>query len=425
MEIAALKRQLHEAHQQQAAAEILKIISDSRIDLRAVLHTLVQSVARLCAADMTGILEPKGKIFEYAASHGYSPEFVKFMQEHPLGMGRGTVVGRTLLEGKPVHIPNVTVDPEYTFLNAQRVGNFHTILGVPLLRETAPIGVMVLMRTDVIPFRTDEIELAMTFANQAVIAIENARLVEKLQAQSADLAMLNRCLERKVAEQVAEIERIGRLKRFLPPQIAELVVSSGSEHLLESHRREVTVVFCDLRGFTAFSEMAEPEDVMDVLRDYHSTLGTLVDKYEGTIERFAGDGFLTVFNDPIPCPEPSMRAVQMALEMRDEIIKLTLKWNRFGREIGFGAGIGRGYATLGMVGYERRFQYSVTGRVANLASRLCDEAKNGQILVDTNVVSAIETQVEIETAGELALKGFSRPVKAFNVRKVKVPTANA
>jgi class 3 adenylate cyclase len=425
MEIASLKRELHEAHQQQAAAEILKIISNSRIDLRAVLGTLVRSVARLCQADMTGILEPKGNIFEYAASHGYSPEFVKFMQEHPLAMGRGTVVGRTLLEGKPVHIPDVTVDREYTFLDAQKVGHFHTILGVPLLREDAPIGVMVLMRTDVWPFTAEHIELATTFANQAVIAIENARLVEKLQAQSADLAILNRHLEQKVAEQVAEIERIGRLKRFLPSQIAELVVSSGSEHLLESHRREVTVVFCDLRGFTAFSEVAEPEEVMEVLREYHTTLGALVDKYEGTVERFTGDGVLILFNDPIPCPDPSLRGVQMALEMRDEIAKVALKWNRSGHGIGFGAGIGRGYATLGTVGYERRFQYSVTGRVANLASRLCDEAKNGQVLADINVVSAIETQIEIESAGELVLKGFSRPVKAFNVRKMKVPTADA
>jgi adenylate cyclase len=176
---------------------------------------------------------------------------------------------------------------------------------------------------------------------------------------------------------------------------------------------------CDLRGFTAFSETAEPEEVIQVLREYHIALGLLVDKFEGTVEHFAGDGLLVLFNDPMPCPEPSIRAVQMALEMRDEVANLSMKWRRSGHDIGFGIGIAHGYATLGTIGYEGRFQYSVTGKVANLASRLCDEAKNGQILIDINVFSAIEMRADIESAEELLLKGFSRPVKAFNVRKLK------
>jgi class 3 adenylate cyclase len=369
-----LKRELSQAHQQQAAtANILKIINRSNFDLSALLSTLVKSAARLCEADMVSILQPKGKIFQYAASYGYSPEFVRFMEEHPLGIGRGTVVGRTLLEGKPIHVPDVTVDPKYTFLDAQKVGRFRTILGVPMLRQASPIGVIVLMRTRVQPFKIRDIELVATFADKAVIAIENVRLVKKLQAQAADLANWNRGLEHKVAEQVAEIERIGRLKRFLPPQVAELVVSSGREHLLESHRREVTVVFCDLRGYTAFSETTEPEELIQLLREYHATLGALIDKFEGTIERFSGDGLLVVFNDPIPCPDPSMRAVQMALEMRAEVTKLLGKWNRSGHDVGFGVGIATGFATLGTVGYEAQFQYAATGRVVNLASRLCSE----------------------------------------------------
>jgi class 3 adenylate cyclase len=222
-----------------------------------------------------------------------------------------------------------------------------------------------------------------------------------------------------VADQVAEIERIGRLKRFLPPQIAQLVVSAGHERMLESHRRAVTVLFCDLRGFTAFSEVSEPEEVMLVLREYHTTLGVLVNKFEGTVERFTGDGLLVIFNDPLPCPDPSIRAVQMALEMRDEVAKLSVKWSRSGHDIGFGIGIAHGYATLGTVGYEGQFQYSVTGKVANLASRLCDEAKNGQILIEINVLSAVETRADTEFTEELVLKGFSRPVKAFNVRNLK------
>jgi len=240
-----------------------------------------------------------------------------------------------------------------------------------------------------------------------------------LAKQAADLANWNQTLEQRVAEQVSEIERIGRLKRFLPPQIAKLVASSHDERMLESHRRAVTVLFCDLRGFTAFSETSEPEEVMLVLREYHTTLGVLVDKFEGTVERFVGDGLLVIFNDPLPCPDPSLRAVRMAVEMRDAVAKLAVKWNRSGHEIGFGIGIAHGYATLGTVGYEGQFQYSVTGKVANLASRLCDHANNGQILIDVNVFNAVETRADAEFTEELSLKGFSRPVKAFNVRSLK------
>jgi adenylate cyclase len=244
-------------------------------------------------------------------------------------------------------------------------------------------------------------------------------LHDRVLAQAADLASWNQTLEQRVTEQVAEIERVGRLKRFLPPQIAQLVASSHHERLLESHRRDVTVCFCDLRGFTSFSEIAEPEEVILVLREYHTTLGAIVEKFEGTVERFTGDGLLVIFNDPLPCPDPSIRAVQMGVEMRDEVAKLSIKWQRSGHDIGFGIGIAHGYATLGTVGYEGQFQYSVTGKVANLASRLCDEAKNGQILVDINVFSAADARADIEFTEELVLKGFSRPVKAFNVRHLK------
>jgi adenylate cyclase len=243
-------------------------------------------------------------------------------------------------------------------------------------------------------------------------------LHDQVQAQAADLANWNRTLEQRVEEQVAEIERIGRLKRFLSPQVAQ-VVSSGDEGVLASHRRDVTVVFCDLRDFTAFAEAAEPEEVMTVLREYHATLGTLIDKFEGTIERFAGDGLLVLFNDPLPCPDPSLRAVRMAVEMRREIAALAEKWRLSGHELGFGIGIAYGYATMGCIGFEGRFQYSATGTVANLASRLCDAARNGQILVDAKVHAAVDGRAELESVGELELKGFRRPVPAFNVCKLQ------
>ena len=251
-------------------------------------------------------------------------------------------------------------------------------------------------------------------------ALRLKALHDRVRAQADDLAQLNRSLERRVAEQVAEIERVGRLKRFLPPQLAHLIVSSSDERVLESHRREITVMFCDLRGFTAFAEVAEPEEVMGVLREYHTALGVLIDKFEGTVERFAGDGLVILFNDPLPCPDPSARAVRMAIEMRDEIAKLASKWRHFGHELGFGIGIAHGYATLGCIGFEGRFQYSATGKVANLASRLCDEARNGQILIDANVSSAVASWADVEACGELVLKGFRRPVKVFGVRQPNV-----
>jgi adenylate cyclase len=238
-------------------------------------------------------------------------------------------------------------------------------------------------------------------------------------AQAADLARWNESLEQRVADQVDEMRRVGRLTHFLPRQVAKLVVSEGEDRLLESHRRAVTVLFCDLRGFSAFSELAEPEEVIMVLREYHDALGNLVEKYEGTVDSFTGDGLLVIFNDPMPCDDPSLRAVRMAVEMRSALASLSAKWSRLGHDIGFGIGIAYGYATLGAIGYEGRFQYSVMGKVANLAARLCDKAESGQIVVDSSVCSAVETQAETAALGEFSLKGFARPVRAFNITSVK------
>jgi len=351
-----------------------------------------------------------------------------------------SAVGRAVVTKQVVHVDDVKTTAAYLerdplVVAGAELGGYRTVLAVPMLKESVLVGVIVVFRQEVRPFTDKHIELVKNFSAQAVIAIENTRLLNELRqrtadlreahdrvtAQAADLETWNRTLEQRVAEQVAEIERVGRLKSFLPPQIAQLVVSAGHESVLESHRRDVSVVFCDLRGFTAFSELAEPEEVMLVLREYQTKLGVLINKFEGTVERFSGDGLLVVFNDPLPCPDASMRAVQMALEMRDEVAKLSVKWSHSGHDIGFGVGIAHGYATLGSIGYEGRLQYSVTGKVANLASRLCDQAKDGQILVDINVFSAVETLADVEFAGELALKGFSRPVKAFNVCNLRSP----
>ena len=246
-------------------------------------------------------------------------------------------------------------------------------------------------------------------------SLERKRLHDQVRAQAADLATWNKTLEKRVADQLAEIERMGRLRRFLSPQIAAAVLASGDESVLESHRRDIAVVFCDVRGFTAFAETAEPEEVTSFLREYHTRLGALIHKYEGTLERFIGDGLMVLFNDPLRCTDPSIRAVRMAVEMRTQIKELTAKWRKQGHELGFGMGISYGYATLGRIGFEGRFDYSAVGTVVNLAARLCEQASDGQILIDGKVLSAIGAVAETQPAGELTLKGLHRPIPAFNV----------
>jgi adenylate cyclase len=243
-------------------------------------------------------------------------------------------------------------------------------------------------------------------------------LTDRVREQAADLAGWNRTLEERVQEQLTQIERMDRLKRFLPPQVAELILTSGDDRVLDSHRRDVTVVFCDLRGFTAFSETSEPEEVMNILREYHEAVGAIIHKFQGTIEHFAGDGVMAMLNDPLPCPEPCVQGVRMAAEMRAAVGELTAKWRKHGFDLGFGIGIAHGYATLGRIGFEGRFDYAAIGAVPNLASRLCDEAKDGQILIDGKVRAAVEAITELEALGDLNLKGFHRPIKASNVRAI-------
>ena len=238
---------------------------------------------------------------------------------------------------------------------------------------------------------------------------------DTIQGQAAELAEWNQTLEARVQAQVEELQRLSRLRRFLSPQVADLIVSSGDEGMLEGHRREITVVFCDLRGFTAFAETAEPEDVMGVLAEFHNELGQLVFRFEGTLEWFAGDGIMTIFNDPFPCPDPSMRAVRMALAMQERFRDLAAGWRKRGYALDLGIGIAAGYATLGKIGFEARWEYSAVGSVVNMASRLCDEAQGGQILLGPRAYAAVEGAVLAQPIGPLTLKGFHRSVPAFNL----------
>jgi class 3 adenylate cyclase len=241
----------------------------------------------------------------------------------------------------------------------------------------------------------------------------------RVKALHDEVTSLNAGLEKRVAEQVGEIERLARLKRFVSPRVGDLILAGEVDDPMKTHRREITVVFTDLRGFTAFSETAEPEEVMGVLREYHAVLGRIVLAHEGTVEHFAGDGVMILFNDPLPLAEPELAAVRMALEMRGEVGKLAAGWKKRGHDLGFGVGIANGYATLGAIGFEGRRDYGAIGPVTNLAARLCGEAKAGQVLIAQRVFGKIEEKLETEHVGELTLKGFSRAIPAYNVVSLK------
>ncbi len=249
--------------------------------------------------------------------------------------------------------------------------------------------------------------------------VARVRAMLRIKALHDQVQELNQGLEAKVKAQVEELERVGRLRRFLAPQLAQAVVSAGDEKILDNHRREIAALFCDLRGFTSFAETAEPEDIMAMLAEYHGAVGPLIRKHEGTLDRFTGDGMLVFFNDPVPCPDPAARAARLALEMRDAVARLVPTWAKRGHTLGFGIGMAQGYATLGRIGFEDRFDYTAIGAVINLASRLCSEATDGQILTSGRLAAAVEDIAEIEDLGERTLRGMARPVPVRNLTGLK------
>jgi class 3 adenylate cyclase len=249
--------------------------------------------------------------------------------------------------------------------------------------------------------------------------VARVRAMLRIKALHDEVQALNHGLEAKVKAQVEELERIGRLRRFLAPQLAQAIVSAGDEKVLENHRREVVAMFCDLRGFTAFAETSEPEDIMAVLAEYHGAVGPLIRQHEGTLDRFTGDGMMVFFNDPLPCPDAPQRAARLAIAMRDAVSELVPAWARRGHRLGFGVGMAQGYATLGRIGFEDRFDYTAIGAVINLAARLCSAAEDGQVLASGRLVAAVEELAEVETLGERELRGMSRPVTICNLVALK------
>jgi GAF domain-containing protein len=410
--------------QQTATAEVLKVISSSPGDLKPVFETVAERAARICEAQYVDILvtyEGLARVASFGGLGGLAPG-------ETMPIDRSTVMGRSMIEQQPIHVVDLQ-SPDHDFSTGRELAfrwGHHTTLAVPLVREGHAHGTILVRRTEVRPFEDKHVALLKTFADQAAIAIENARLLNEvreqasqLEAQSTELRTLNQQLEGRVEEQVGEIERMGRLRRFLSPQVADLIVSTGNEKQLESHRREISALFCDLRGFTGFSESSDPEDVMALLREYHKAIGEIIFRHGGTLERFAGDGVMVIFGDPVPLENPALAAVMMALEMRAAIGGLIERWRRLGHELGFGIGIAQGYATLGTIGFEGRFDYAAIGMVSNVASRLCDEAQPGQILISPRVLLAVEEAVSVEAVAEMSLKGIRRPLQAHNVVAAK------
>jgi class 3 adenylate cyclase len=428
-ENARLLNELRQSLEQQtASSEVLQVISSSPGDLEPVFASMLEKAVHICDASFGNIYRMNAEAFSLVAAYNTPPAFAEYRKRLPISAGGEAPTGRVSQTKVVVHVTDLTTEQAYiegdpAFVAAAELGGVRTYLVVPLLKEDEVIGVFTLARQEVRPFTDKQIALVQSFTSQAVIAIENTRLLNELRHRTEEVEKLNQHLEQRVTDQVGEIERMGRLRRFLPPQVADLIVASGTEKQLESHRREITALFCDLRGFTGFSEASAPEDVMTLLRDYHAAIGEIIIKYSGTLERYAGDGVMVVFNDPVPVDNPALRAVQMALETRDAMGALTEKWHELGHDVGFGIGIAHGYATLGTIGFEGRFDYAAIGTVSNVASRLCDEAKPGQILISPRVFMAVKDAVRVEPVGEFTLKGIGRPLAAYNVLAAAPPNA--
>ena len=387
------------AEREEAVHEVLQAMSRSGFDLGETLQTVIEHAVKLARADHGDIYRRDGAAFQSVAGSGVAADNVSYREldsRREYGADRGTAIGRALLERRPVHIHDVLADPDYTLRAAQEAAGFRTMLGVPMLKDGEVVGLFSLWRREVRPFSEREIAIVATFAEQALIAIDNVDLYATIQRQREELA------------------------RFAP-QVAGLLSSPDGERLLTGHRREISVLYSDLRGFTAFAETAEPEEVLGVLRQYHEVVGALTVARGGTVEHFAGDGLMVFFNDPVTIDDHPRAALLTAIDMRERFDELAVGWRRRGYDLGLGIGITVGYASIGRIGFEGRYDYAAVGNAVILAARLSSAAAAGEILLSQRAFVEVDPIVVSEEVNDLELKGFSRPVTAYRVVALREP----
>ncbi|MEM7171347.1 MAG: adenylate/guanylate cyclase domain-containing protein [Pseudomonadota bacterium] len=399
-----------------ATRKILDVISLNPDDEQPVFDTILESATKLCNAPHGALLlrNSEDTHLVIAAANTENSGVVKMVRANPHSLSDDTSLSVQAVKSMDVRqYRDIEALRDYQSPSEQlrvtwQLERMRTLLYVPLLKGERAIGVLALYRLEVSEFTDDDIELLKTFAAQAVIAIENVRQFKALESLNAELGD-------RVEAQVGEIERMGKLKRFLPAAVADTVISQGSDKMLSSHRALLGVLFCDIRGFTAFCETAEPEETIEVLQTYHEEMGKLINAHGAGVDHRMGDGIMVLFNDPLPCDDPAGEAVRLAIAMRERMAELSKKWKRLGHRLGFGVGVSLGYATVGMVGFEGRFDYTASGTAINLAARLCDEALDGEILLSPRAGIAVEDDFEIESRGEVSLKGIREPVEIFKL----------
>ncbi len=416
-EIASLRAEIDRLREREAASrEILAIISQSRDNEIPVLDAITRNAVKLCKA--TGgaglwLLDEAGDVTRLASVAQDQKGKSAFSAGLEFAREDISPLGRCFRDSCTINVADIRDDPYYldgdpTHVRMIEKAKIRSRLLVPLLDNGIAFGCFSLNRQEVNAFSDEDVALIESFAEQAVIAIENARMFKALESMNADLSI-------RVDEQVGEIERMARLKRFLPAAVADTIVSSGSEKMLSSHRAMLGVLFCDIRGFTAFCETAEPEETIEVLQTYHKELGILIDQHRAGVDQRTGDGIMVLFNDPVPCDDPAGEAVKLAVAMRSKMRELCKKWKQQGYRLGFGVGVSMGYATVGMIGHEGRSDYTASGTVVNLAARLCDLAADGEILLSPRAYAAVEDEFPGEPTGEVSLKGIREPVKVHRL----------
>ena len=404
--------------------EILGLLARAREDEQPVFDAILDNATRLCGAPNASlILGRRGdKAQVMIANRGAATDETRALYDSgavPMDP-EDSLVAQAILEQRTIHVPDMKETDGYRMghkryrILVENQG-IRTNLFVPLNSPDGGVGCFILWKPEVSPFTHDQIALVETFAAQAAIPLENAQQFRELQARTAEVQSLNASLEAKVEEQVGEIARMGQLKQFMSPAVADALVSSGDDKALMSHRALIATLFCDIRGFTAFCETAEPEETIEVLQDYHEQMGELISAHGGGVDKRMGDGIMVIFNDPLPCDDPAGDAVRLALAMHASMKILCAKWKKLGHRLGFGVGVSLGYATVGMVGSEGRFDYTASGTSVNTAARLSDLAEDGETLLSPRAWAAVEGEVKAESRGEISIKGIREPVEIFAV----------